>query len=100
MDHPPPTAHKKLAICQPERNILNDLRQIFLAVDMDIPTSHVETTKQRFITLCNTLRTVPLIGMSYPLLAVLNVVDVLKYWHMKYDADDSSEPSSSQTGSC
>ena len=76
MDNPT-TAHKMLVMCQPERNILNDLRQIVLAEDMDIPNSHVDTTKQRFITLCNTVRTVPLIGMSYPLQAVLNVVDLL-----------------------
>jgi len=40
--------------------------------------------------------------MSYPLLAVLNVVDLLKYGHMKYDADDdddSSQALCSQTGS-
>jgi len=94
-----PTAHKMLAMRQTERKFLNDLRQILLATDMDIPSSHVETIKQSFIALYNTVRTGPLIGMSYPLLGVLNVVDLLKYWHMKYDADVSSQPSSSQTGS-
>jgi len=98
MDHPS-TAHKMLAICQPKRNIVNDLRQILLAADVDIKSSHVEMTKHVFITLCNTVRTDPLKGMSYPLLDVLNVVDLLKYWHMKYDADFSSQPSFSQTGS-
>ena len=30
--------------------------------------------------------TIKLLGMSYPLLAVHNMVDLLKYWHMTYDA--------------
>jgi len=87
-----------LAIRLPERNILKDLRRIFLALDADIPSTRVETLKQRYITLCNQLRTIPLMGMSYAPLAVLNVVDLLKYWHMTYDAD-SSQGSSSQTRS-
>jgi hypothetical protein len=95
-----PTAHKMLAIEQPERNILTDLLELLLAADTDIPSSHVDTTRQRFLTLCNQLGTVNLLGMSYPLLAVLNVDDLLKYWHMKYDDDDdSSQASCSQTGS-
>jgi len=72
------TAHKMLAMCQPERHFLNDLRQVLLAVDMDIPSSHVQTTRQRYITLCNQLVKVKLLGMSYLLLGVLNVVDLLK----------------------
>ena len=56
---------------------------------MDIPSTHVETTRQRYITLCNQLGKINLLGMSYSLLAILNVVDLLKYWHMKYDADSS-----------
>jgi len=80
------TAHKMLAMRLSERNILKALRQILLAADMDIPSTHVATTNQRYITLCNQLGTVKLLGMTYPLLAVLNVVD-LKYWHMTYDAD-------------
>ena len=96
-----PTAHKMLAMKQPEFNILTDRREILLAADTDIHSSHVDTTRQRFLTLCNQLGTVNLLGMSYPLLAVLNFVDLLKYWHMKYDADDddSSQASCSQTGS-
>jgi len=91
-----PTAHKVLDICQPERKILTDLQQILLAADMDIPSSDVDTTRQRYITLCNQLRKVNLLGMSYPLLAVLNVVDLLRHWHMKYDAE-FSQTSSFQT---
>jgi len=94
-----PTAQKMLAMEQPERNILTDLREILLAADTDIPSSHVDTTRQCLLMLCNQLCTVNLLGMSYPLLAVLNVVDLLKYWHMKYDADDISQASCSQTGS-
>ena len=97
-----PTAHKMLAVEQPERNILTDLREILLAAHTDIPSSHVDTTRQRFLTLGNQLGKVNLRGMSYPLLAVLNVVELLKYWHMKYDADDddSSQTPCSQTESC
>ena len=96
-----PTAHKVLAMEQPEHNILADLREILLAADTDIPSSHVDTTRQRFVTLCNQLGTVNILGMSYPLLAVINVGDLLKYWHMKYDADDDvrSQASCSQTES-
>jgi len=36
------TAHKMLAMCQAERNILSDLRQILLATDKDISSSHLE----------------------------------------------------------
>jgi len=98
MDHPP-TAHKMLAMCHPERNILKDLWQILLAADTDIPSSHVDRTRQRFLTLSNQLGKFNLFGMSYPLLAVLNFIQLLKYWHMKYaDHDDSSRASSSQTG--
>ena len=50
-----PTAHRKLDLCQPVRNILTDLRLMLLAADMDIPSSHVDTTRQRYITLCNQL---------------------------------------------
>jgi len=81
-----PTAHKMLTIEQLERNILTDLREILLAADADIPDSHVDTNTQRFLTLCNQLGAVKLLGMSYPLLAVLNFVELLKYWHIKYDA--------------
>jgi len=84
--------------CQPERNILNDLRPILLAADMDIPSSVVETTRQRYITLCIQLGKFNLLRMCNPLPAVLNVVDLLKYWHMNYDAE-CSQASSSQTGS-
>ena len=77
----PPTAHKMLAMCLPETNILKHLRRILLSADTNIPSTFGETVKERYITLCNTLGTVPLIGMSYPLLAVLNVVDLLRYWH-------------------
>jgi hypothetical protein len=73
------TAHKMLDMCQQERNILTDLRQILLAADMDIPSSHVDTIRQRYITLCNQLGKVNLLGMSYPLLAVLNVLDLLRH---------------------
>jgi len=47
------TAHKILAMCQPERNILKDLQQILLAADMDISSTYVETTRQRYIIMCN-----------------------------------------------
>jgi len=94
----PPTAHKILAMCLPESVILKDLRRILLAAETTIPTTYVEMVNERYITLCNTLGTVPLKGTSYPLLAVLNVIDLLRYWHMKYDAD-ISQSSSSQTGS-
>jgi len=94
-----PTAHKMLAMDQPERNILKDLREILLATDTTIPSTLVESSKQRFLTLCNQLSKVKLFGMSYPLLAVLNVVELLKYWHVKYTADaDSSQAPCSQTG--
>ena len=43
------TAHMMLAMCRTERNILKDLRQILLTAVMDIPSSHVETTGQRYI---------------------------------------------------
>jgi len=92
------SAHKMLAMCQPKGNILNYLRQILLAANVDIPRSHLETTRQRYITLCNQLVKVNLLGMSHPLLAVLKVVDLLKYWHMKYDSE-CLQASSSQTGS-
>jgi len=97
-----PTAHKMLAIEHLERNILTHLPEILLAADTNIPSSHVDTTRQLFLTLCNQLGTVNLLWMSYPLLAVLNIVDLLKYSHMKYEADDdddSSQASCSQTGS-
>ena len=74
-----PTEHKILATEQPERNILSDLREILPAMDTDIPSSHVDTTRQRFLTLCNQLGSVILLGISYPLLAVLNVVEQFKY---------------------
>ena len=64
-------AQKMLAMCQPERHNLPELRQIFLTADMDIPRSHVGTTRQRYITLCKQLGKVHLLGMSYPLLAYL-----------------------------
>jgi len=35
------------------------------------------------------------LGMSYPMLAVLNVVELLKYWVMTYDADSSHASGSS-----
>jgi len=73
-----PTAHKMQAMDQPERNILKDLREILLAADTTIPSTLVESSKQRFLTLCNQLRKVNLFGMSYPLLAVLNVVELFK----------------------
>jgi len=94
-----PTAHKIVAMWQPERDVLKDLQRILLATDTTIPSSHVKTVHERYNTLCNTISTVQLIGMAYPLLEVLNVVDLLRYWHMKYDADDSSQASSSRTGS-
>jgi len=45
------TAHKMLDMRLPERNILKDLRRILLAADTDIPSTRVETVKQRYITL-------------------------------------------------
>ena len=45
------TAHKVLAMRLLERNISKDLRQILLAADEDIPSTHVETPRQRYITL-------------------------------------------------
>jgi len=74
---------------------------LFLAADTDIPSAHIYPTRQRFLTLCNQLCKVNLLGLSYPLLAVLNVFELLKYWLMNYDADDvdSSEVRCSQTGS-
>jgi len=86
-------------MCQNERDVLKNLRRILLAADTTIPSSHVETVKERSLTLCNTISTVPLIGMAYRLLAVLNFVELLRHWHMKYDANDSLQTSSSQTGS-
>jgi len=70
------TAHKMLDLCQQERNILTDLRQILLAADTDIPSSHVDTTRPRYITLCIQLDKVNLLRISYPMLAVLNVVNL------------------------
>jgi len=70
------TVHKMMVMEQPERNILTDLREILLAADTDIPSSHVDTTIQRSLTLCNQLSTVNILAISYPLLAVLNVVDL------------------------
>jgi len=67
----PPTAHKMLAMCLPVRNVLIDLSRILLAADTTIPSIYVETVNERYIALCNTIGTVPLTGMSYPLLAVL-----------------------------
>jgi len=75
----PPTAQKMLAVCLPERNILNYLRRILLTVDTSNPSTYVETFNERYITLCNTIGIVPLIGMSYSLLAVLNAVELLGY---------------------
>jgi len=94
-----------LAMEHPEPDNLTDLREILLAADSEIPSSHVDKTRQRFLTLCNYLGTVKLLGISYRLPAVLNVVDLLKYWRMKYDPadddddDDISQASCSQTGS-
>jgi hypothetical protein len=62
----------------PERNILKDLRHILLAAHMHIPSRHVEISEKRYNTLCNQLGTITLLRMFYPMLAVLNVVDVLK----------------------
>jgi len=73
------TAHKMLAMRLPKRNILKDLRETLLAADKDIPSTHAATTRQRYNTLCNQLGKIKLLGMSYPLFAVLNVVDLLKY---------------------
>jgi len=93
------TAHKMLAMRLPERNILKDLRRILLAANEDIPSKHVETPGQRYNNLCTQFGKITLLGMSNPLLAVLNVVHLLKYWHMTYDADSlqASGSSSSQT---
>jgi len=63
-----------LAIDQPERKILKDIREIMLAAYTTFPSTFVESSKQRFLTLYNQLSKVNLFGMSYPLLAVLNVV--------------------------
>ena len=93
-----PTAHKMLAMCEPERDVLKDLRQVLLAADTTIPSSHVATVNDCYIMLCNTLVTISSIGMAYPLLAAINVVDLLSYWHMKYNAE-CSQASSSHTGS-
>jgi len=82
----------------PEQNILKELRRILLAADTDIRSTRVEKVKQRYIALCNQSGNILLIGISYPLLAVLNVLDRTKYWHMTYDAD-ISETTSSKTGS-
>ena len=41
MDHSP-TTHILLAMCEPERKILNDQREISLAADIDIPRSHID----------------------------------------------------------
>jgi len=91
------TAREMLAMRLPDRNILKDLRQILFAADSDIPSTHVETYKQRYNTLCNKLGTISLLGMSYPILAVLNVVDVLKYWHMAYDEEFPTTASGSSS---
>jgi len=88
-----PTAHKMLAMGQPEREVLKELRRILLAADTTKSSSHVQTVQERYITLCNTISKVPLIGMVFPLLAVLNVVDLLRSWH------GADEASFSQTGS-
>jgi len=92
------TAHKILAMEQPERNILTDLRKILLAAETDIPSSLVDTTRHRFLMLCNQLCKVNLLGMSYSLLAVLKDVELIKYWHMKYDDCAISQASCSLTG--
>jgi len=84
----------------PERNILKDLRHILLAAHMHIPSRHVEISEKRYNTLCNQLGTITLLRMFYPMLAVLNVVDVLKYWHMTYDDDSTASGSSSQANEC
>jgi len=39
------TAHKMLAMCLPERNILRDLRRTLLGPDADIPRTRIETVK-------------------------------------------------------
>jgi len=83
------TVHKILAMRLPKRNILKDLSQILLAADEDNPSTHVETTRKRYNMLCNQLCKINLLGMPYLLLAVLTVVDLLKYRHMTYDADNS-----------
>jgi len=79
-------AHKMLPMRLLGRNSLKDLRQILLATDKDIPSTHVETTRQRYNAIYNQLGVVKLLGMSFRMLAVLNVVDLLKYRHMTYDA--------------
>ena len=94
----PTTSHKILAMRLSEINILKYLGRILLAAHTDIPSTRVETVKQPYITLCNSLGTIPLIGMSYTLVAVLSVVEHSKYWHMTYEANNS-QVSSSQTGS-
>jgi len=84
----PPSAQKCWAFVFP-RNVLKNLRLILLAADTTIPSTYVEMVNERDIALCNTLGTVPLIGMSYPLLAVLKLIDLLRYSHMNYDAEFS-----------
>ena len=91
------TAHKILAMRLPQRNILKDLRPILLAADEANQRTHVETTTQRYSTLHNQLGKIKLLGMSYPLLVVFNVVDRLKYWHVTYDADSSQGSGSSSS---
>jgi len=91
------TTQNMLAMRLRERNFLKDLRRYLIAAETDIPTTRVEKGKQREITLCKQCGTLPSIGMSYPLLAVLNILEILKHLHMTCDAL-SSEAISSQTG--
>ena len=112
---PPPRAERggggrggySAAVVAPDPTAANEMGSVDPMYNMAarIGSSHEwspDTTRQRFLTLCNQLGKVNLRGMSYPLLAVLNVVELLKYWHMKYDADDddSSQTPCSQTGRC
>ena len=69
---------------------IEDLWQILLVANSDNPSRELVTSKQRYNTLCIQLGTISLLGMYYTILAVLNVVDVLKYWQMAYDEEDST----------
>jgi len=82
------TAHAMLGIRLTERNILKDLRQILLSTDKGIPSTHVATAR-RYNTLSKKLCKIKLLGMSYLLFAVINLVELRKYWYMSYATDSS-----------
>jgi len=77
------TAHNMLAMRVTKRNNLKNLRRILLAENEDISSTHMDTPGQCYNMLCTQLGKITLLGTSYPLIALLNVVELLKYWHTR-----------------